>query len=485
MPHCPHVADASASSWRSAATAPASVPPTDGAPPGVSRMTTGWIVSRWRPIGPASEPRGTGDADRLELLAAGVANDERAADLGADRARRDERVRAIDVVDDEAERSARGARGPGSDATVASHREELHVADDVERRAVGRERVDGERAERSRSLRRRRASRGARRDRRTRGRRRRGRRRAGGVRSSDACSRAMSTGCFLPSRTPTPCTSIASVHSRVPERATTRHVAGRRCPGAALPAGTRSPQASGRPCTRMRALSAPVRGVSVAPAIARVEGHEVDARAGADELGLGVGRVVGVVVVAVGDERDAVDGAGGLGAPRPAVTTVFASRDAAGGRVCAQPRPRATGRKHCRGGAQAPDATERRRNPQKRSTDATDVELRAAHAGDVAERRLFEPAPLHPAERRSRPRRRSSSRSCRCRPRAPRGRARPRPRSRGSATRPARRLKSRAFAACVRRRRCPTARRPRSRGARRAWRSAHNRASASFMSARP
>ncbi len=57
-PHWPQIADAAASSLRRAATAPTSVPPTAGRPPGVTRMTNGRTMARRRPMGPTGDERG-------------------------------------------------------------------------------------------------------------------------------------------------------------------------------------------------------------------------------------------------------------------------------------------------------------------------------------------------------------------------------------------------------------------------------------------
>ena len=57
-PHCPQMVEAAPSSARRASTAPASVPPMAGAPPGVTRTTNGRSVARRRPIGPTGESRG-------------------------------------------------------------------------------------------------------------------------------------------------------------------------------------------------------------------------------------------------------------------------------------------------------------------------------------------------------------------------------------------------------------------------------------------
>src|SRR5687768_3250212 len=80
------------------------------------------------------------DADRLELLPLGVADDNRATDLGAERSCRDERMRTIDFVDDEAERCRRGAAQSGH-AAAARHATELHVLRRVDRVAFVGKRV--------------------------------------------------------------------------------------------------------------------------------------------------------------------------------------------------------------------------------------------------------------------------------------------------------------------------------------------------------
>ena len=84
-PHWPQMADASASSARSASTAPASVPPMAGAPPGRHAHDEGAQRRPQAADGADGRRARPEDADHLRLAPA-VAQDDRAPDLGLDRA---------------------------------------------------------------------------------------------------------------------------------------------------------------------------------------------------------------------------------------------------------------------------------------------------------------------------------------------------------------------------------------------------------------